>query len=158
MLLGDPDVGGRGKFQPAAQRVAVENGNDGLAQPCDRGEGIMSLPDPEPAEIQRLFRAPGVDVPARRKGFSPAPVIMTARMSELCSILRQRPCRELTMRSSSAFSLSARSIVTIAIGPSMFSFRRGSGVSDITLLPDCQAEIFRLEQTVCHDPDVWRNR
>ena len=69
MLLGDPDVGGRGNFQPAAQRVAVENGNDGLAQPCDRGEGIMSFPDPEPAEIQRLFRAQGVDVPARRKGF-----------------------------------------------------------------------------------------
>ena len=59
------EVGTGREFQPAAERVTVENGDHGLPQSGYGVEGVMTAADPVPAEGIRCQRAPGHHVAAR---------------------------------------------------------------------------------------------
>lgn len=72
MRLGNANIGSRGKLQPAAQRMAVERGNQWHTQRRQTLEHAVPEADPGVAELVRRHRRPSLDVAACGKGLAGA--------------------------------------------------------------------------------------
>ncbi len=116
--LGDPDVGRCRDFQPAAQGMSVEHGDDRLAQTRQRIEGAVGRREARRGRNRWRIVGPGLDVSTGGEGLARPAVTMTARMSASALDVAAAGGDWSTMRSSSALSLSGRLIVSVAIGPS----------------------------------------
>ena len=59
---GDTNVGDRGQFKSAAERVTVDRGDHRHAQPRPLVENLVAAPDPATPHVERFQRRPGIDV------------------------------------------------------------------------------------------------
>ena len=86
VFLGNAEIGGGGEFEPAAQRVAVQRGDERLAQRASASKARW------PWRTQARPKSVGLSAdqasmsPPAQKDFSPSPVMMAARMPRSASI------------------------------------------------------------------------
>jgi len=72
MTFGDADIGGSSQFQAAAQRMAVDRGDDRHAQRRQPLEDAMPEAHPAMSELVGGHAGPGPDVASRREGLAVA--------------------------------------------------------------------------------------
>jgi hypothetical protein len=68
VLLRNSEVGGGGKFEATAQRVAIQGRDERLPEPRQRVEGTVAVAHPGEGKIRRVQRGPGFDVATGTEG------------------------------------------------------------------------------------------
>ena len=110
LFLGDADVGGGGKLQPSAERMAIEGGHQRHPQARQPVEDTVAVAHPVLAHLQRRQLAPGRDPP----GTKPLPSPVDGSGSPHCHRSIRAADSPSIIASSGGLSLSGRAKVLTA--------------------------------------------
>ena len=93
LRLGDADVGGGGELQPAAERMAVEHGDQRLPQPRQRGRRRGGRSAPSAPELERRSAPPQASMSPPAQKPLPSPVSSTTRTRPALGLDRSAAAR-----------------------------------------------------------------